>query len=355
MQFTRQTVGRFFSTKMSKTIHVLSQIPKLSEMTAEAMPDCHVIDVRLRQKKSEEMDMKLKLGEEEINDLKEAVIVFGDPNLLPQTFHRLPRVQWYQTTWAGIDFINTHLAETGTRPPECPVTRFTGGSFGQSIFDYCVAHLIMTERKLFDDYKNCTLGKKWNKQLLWDYKSTNEMTVAILGGTGAIGSFVADKFRQLGATVVGYGRKARSELSDGDLPLDLYSNKLEDILPKCDCLISILPDTPDSRGLLNNGVLSQCAERSPVFINVGRGTVIAESEIITALDNKWISTAILDVFEVEPLPESSPLWSHPEVVITPHIAAISRARDCVKLLVEQHKRFLNNEPLLYSVDWQSGY
>ena len=340
---------------MSKTIHVLSQIPNIFKLTAEALPECQVINVHLRQKKSEEFEMELKLGEPELNDLKEAEIVFGDPNLLPQTFNKLTNVKWYQTTWAGIDMINSYLAKTGTQPPKCTLTRFTGESFGQSIFDYCVAHIIMTERKLFTDYVNCTLNKKWNRQAVWDYRSTNEMTVGILGATGAIGSYVADRFHRIGSKVVGYGRKDKTAVDTTNSALGKYSNKLEDILPECDCLISILPDTPDSRGLLNNGVLSQCSKRCPIFVNVGRGTVIAEEEIITALDNKWISNAILDVFEVEPLPESSPLWRHPNVVMTPHNAAISRARDCVKLLSEQLKRYVCNEKLLYAVDWQSGY
>ena len=105
--------------------------------------------------------LALKIGEPEFNDLKEAEIVFGDPNLLAQTFHKLPMVKWMQSTWAGIDWFLNYLSETGQTPPECPITRFSGESFGQSMFDYCIAHMIMTERKFFDDYINTTLHKKW--------------------------------------------------------------------------------------------------------------------------------------------------------------------------------------------------
>ena len=83
--------------------------------------------------------------------------------------------------------------------------------------------------------------------------------------------------------------------------------------------------------------------------------MISENEIINALNNKWISGAILDVFESEPLPQSSPLWSHPNVLITPHNAAVSRAKDCVKLFVENYGKYVAKQQMLYLIDWESGY
>lgn len=341
---------------MSKIVYVLSQIPELAKLTAKALPGCRIVNVELRQQTVEQYLRHLKIDDRELQDLKDAEILFGDPNLLAQTFHKLPNIKWIQSTWAGIDLFLKVLSETDQKPPECPITRFSGDSFGQLIFDYCICHIIMHERKLFSNYVDTKLKKIWQKDMMWDYKSISEITIGILGGTGAIGSLVATKFSLLGSKVMGYGR---TELCDKDnikdIPFVKYSTKLEEILPEIDYVISVLPSTPQTKGLLNNEVLRLCKEKSPVLINVGRGSLISESEIIKALDNKWISAAILDVFETEPLPETSLLWSHPDVFITPHNAANSRAIDCVKLFVQNYNKFVAKEKLLYMIDWKCGY
>lgn len=337
---------------MSKIIYVFSQIPELAKLTSTALPGCQVINVELRQH-SGKYTRELKIDDRELNDLKDAEIVFGDPNLVVQTFHKLPKLKWIQSTWAGIDLFLKVLSETGQKPPDCPISRFSGESFGQLIFDYCIAHIIMHERKLFSNYVDTKLNKIWQREMVWNYRSTNEITIGILGGTGAIGSLVARKFSLLGSKVIGYGR---SELGNRkDTPLVKYSTKLEDILPECDYIIGVLPSTPHTKGLLNNDVLKMCREKSPVLINVGRGSLISESDIVSALNNNWISAAVLDVFETEPLPETSVLWSHPNVFITPHNAAISRANDCVKLFVENYGKFVGKQQLLYTIDWKCGY
>lgn len=339
---------------MSKIIYILSQIPELAKLTAKALPSCRIVNIELRQYTGI-YSRDLKINDQELHDLKDAEIVFGDPNLLVQTFHKLPNIKWIQSTWAGIDLFLKVLSETGQKPPECAITRFSGESFGQLIFDYCIAHIIMYERKLFDNYVDTKIKRIW-QNLGCEYRAINEITIGILGATGAIGSFVAQKFTLLGSKVIGYGRTESCNISHvKDLHLMKYSTKLEDILPESDFIISVLPSTPQTKGLLNNAVLQMCKEKSPVLINVGRGSLISESEIIGALNKKWISAAILDVFETEPLPEESLLWSHPNVFITPHNAANTRANDCVKLFVENYRKFVSKEQLLYTVDWTCGY
>lgn len=90
---------------------------------------------------------------------------------------------------------------------------------------------------------------------------------------------------------------------------------LSDILKNCDYIINILPSSQDTVGLLNGNVLEHCKDKNTVFINVGRGSVIKEMDLINALEQKWISAAILDVFEKEPLPRESKLWNLPQVTV----------------------------------------
>ncbi|CAG2107787.1 unnamed protein product [Medioppia subpectinata] len=257
---------------MSKVVYVLSQIPQLSQLLAKSLPDCRVVNIPLT-KYSGKFSLDLKIGDKEIDGLKEAEILLGDPNLLAQTLHKLPAIKWMQNTWAGIDWFVNAMVTSGQKPPNCLMTRFSGEGFGQSMFEYCIAHMIMTERKFFDDFQNTKIHKTWQKELLWDFKSIDEMTIAILGGKGAIGSYMAHKFRQLGSRVVSYGRTKRYEHSITDIPLDKYndikySTKLEDILPECDYLISVLPSTPHTKGLLDNNVLELCSRKIFSFTNL---------------------------------------------------------------------------------------
>ena len=96
--------------------------------------------------------------------------------------------------------------------------------------------------------------------------------------------------------------------------------ELASFLGECDYLVSLLPDTPASRGLLDHDALAPCASKQPVLINAGRGSLISEAEITRALDLGYLRHVVADVFMTEPLPASSPLWRHPKVTITTLIA-----------------------------------
>lgn len=85
------------------------------------------------------------------------------------------------------------------------------------------------------------------------------------------------------------------------------------MLSSVDYIVNVLPHTSETAGMLSGDVLKICAEKRPVFINVGRGSIIDEASLLQALEKGWISAAILDVFPVEPLPTSSALWDHPKV------------------------------------------
>ena len=110
------------------------------------------------------------------------------------------------------------------------------------------------------------------------------------------------------------------------------------VLQSSNYMVNILPSTLQTRGLLSGDVLRHCAgegsarrPRPPIFINAGRGDVVDEHALVTALDSGWIGGAVHDVFQEEPLPKSSLLWSHDKVLMTPHISAVSYADDVAQL------------------------
>jgi glyoxylate/hydroxypyruvate reductase A len=180
----------------------------------------------------------------------------------------------------------------------------------------------------------------------------SEMTVTILG-VGSIGSFLCKEFKRLGCRVLAFGRSARLEGFLKENGIDGYYNLVEEALPETDCIISVLPHTEETICLLDNK-FNNC-KMAPMFINVGRGTVVSESYLIDCLDKGYLSLAILDVFKEEPLPPNNPLWTHPKVYITPHISAKTRNRDLAELFVKNFAKFEKGEKLLNEIIWGQEY
>jgi glyoxylate/hydroxypyruvate reductase A len=109
-------------------------------------------------------------------------------------------------------------------------------------------------------------------------------------------------------------------------------SELSKVVSNVDWLIVTVPLTSETRGLIGRDVLSAC--RGVVLINAGRGAVVDEAAIPEALDNGWLAGAILDVFEVEPLPASSPLWDHNRVMISPHISGLTTSEGAIAGFLE---------------------
>lgn len=97
------------------------------------------------------------------------------------------------------------------------------------------------------------------------------------------------------------------------------------------------------------------SDKKSVFINAGRGNVIEDSQLLQALDKNWLSFAILDVFNQEPLPQNHPFWRHEKVLVTPHISALSRPCDIVECFVKNLDLYLAGKPLENPIDWNEGY
>lgn len=119
--------------------------------------------------------------------------------------------------------------------------------------------------------------------------------------------------KTLGANVWGISRTIPEERIDY---LDEHKtmDSLSQVLRSCDYIINVMPSTDATRGLLNGDVLKNCENKKTVFLNIGRGSIVAEADLVNALERKWIGGAILDVFEEEPLPKGSKLWNMPQVI-----------------------------------------
>jgi phosphoglycerate dehydrogenase-like enzyme len=174
---------------------------------------------------------------------------------------------------------------------------------------------------------------------------------ALVVGTGDVGLHIARLFASLGAAVHGVSRSGR-----GDSSVFARMSKVSDLsrlVGDADWVILALPLTSDTRGLVGREALSAC--RGAVLMNAGRGAVVDEALIPEALDKGWLSGAILDVFQVEPLPKESPLWDNPRVMISPHISGLTTPEGAVAGFLQCLDEIEHGRTPARAVDRDRGY
>eukprot|EP00754_Rhynchopus_humris_P043305 Rhum_TRINITY_DN3132_c0_g1::Rhum_TRINITY_DN3132_c0_g1_i1::g.9739::m.9739 len=262
---------------------------------------------------------------------------------------------WFQSTWAGV---NTVLAACRRRG--LVLTR-AGGIFGRAMGEYVLTHMLWRERRM-----GAATGGAWTAtEAFRGCRSLTDVSVGIVG-YGSIGAAVAALLRGAGVQrVLGVTRSERACGDDGTGSAELTQDARR-VFAECDYVVNLLPQTAATTGYFTPELLGAAAGRSspPVFINVGRGTAIDEATVVAALDGGLLAHAVLDVHAVEPLPAASPLWQHPAVTVTPHIAALTTPRDIAELFVANLERYVAcraegaacvRDKLQYVVDMDAGY
>lgn len=247
---------------------------------------------------------------------------------------------------AGVDALLTHPR----LPPDVPVVRFVDEDLSQRMGDYVVAHVTMHHR-LFTRYAADQAARQW-RQLY--PPAARETSVGVMG-VGAIGTRALEMLKPLGFDLRSWSRSAR--------PIDgvtgfAGAGQLEAFLSGTDILVCLLPLTPETAGILNIGTFGKLRRRlqgGPVVINAARGGHQVEADIVRALGDGTLGAASLDVFEVEPLPQDSPLWGLPNCYVTPHIAAISNSDSGVNYFTRILTDHEAGRPLVNVVDRGRGY
>lgn len=273
----------------------------------------------------------LKSGEIEAAD-----IIIGD---IPEEYYgQLDRLRWLQLTSAGADKIIY-----GNAVKDGVVITNASGAFGEVIAEYVIGGILCLYRDLFSYRKNQS-GRIWRdtqkERMIFGSR-------ALILGCGNIGQCVSQLLRAFGAFTVGVRRTDKPNAAfDKTYTVDA----LDDLLPTADMVICALPKTPETEHLLNARRLS-VMKRDALLVNVGRGSVIDTEALTGQLENKRLYGAVLDVFEQEPLCESSPLWNMDNVLITPHISGQSFGHSArtesliADICAENLRRFISGEPL----------
>ncbi|MBD3704818.1 hypothetical protein IE990_25230 [Klebsiella pneumoniae] len=182
----------------------------------------------------------------------------------------------------------------------------------------------------FDDYQALKLASRW--QPLPEYRA-DEFTVGIMGA-GVLGAKVAESLQPWGsrfasgAVAANPGRRCRASPAEAELGEFLQGTRV---------LINLLPNTAETAGIINQTLLAQLPDESYV-LNLARGVHVVEEDLLAALNSGKLKGAMLDVFSREPLPQESPLWAHPRVAMTPHVAAVTRPMEAITYIAETISR-----------------
>lgn len=242
----------------------------------------------------------------------------------------------------GVD----HLLQDPHLPQSVPIARLVDANMVEQMSEYVLYGVLHFHRR-FDVYGRYQREKRWEELPL---PHTALRRVGIMG-IGEIGSDCARKLAALGFPVRGWSRSLRSipgvECFAGKEQLAAFLNGL-------DVLVSVLPLTEDTHGIVNAGLLAQLSTGA-YFINVARGGLVVEDDLLAALDSGQLQGALLDVTAIEPLPTSSRLWTHPSVVLTPHIAGLTNPITAVHPIADNIRRVAEGRPVLHRVDPRRGY
>ena len=255
----------------------------------------------------------------------------------------LPNLKVVFSLGAGIDGF---LADSDY-PRHVPLVRFVDDSLSREMAQYVVLHILMHHRhhRALDAAQK---GKIWLQSRM--ERRTEDTRIGVLG-LGEIGKYSAERLRDLGFPVAGWSRTRKN------IPgIESFagSDEFHKFLARSDILVCLLPLTRETTAILNAQTLA-LLPKGAYLVNAARGAHQVESDIVAALNSGQLSGVTLDVFETEPLPDSSPLWTHPKVTVTPHIAAISDPDAAVQMVADGIARFERGEPLENVVDLEREY
>lgn len=267
------------------------------------------------------------------------VAIVANPD--PADIASLPGLRWIHSLWAGVERL---VAELGATAP--PIVRLTDPELSRVMAEAVLAWTYYLHRDM-PAYREQQQRALWNEI---EYRHPQDVTVGILG-LGTLGALAAERLVQAGFRTIGWSRSPKTvagvESHSGD-------GGLTTLLETSDILICLVPLTPDTRGLLNKNRLDRMKPGASI-INFARGAVVVADDLLTALDEGRLSHAVLDVFEQEPLAETSPFWRHPKVTVLPHISAPTNRQTSAAIVAANIRAWRQTGALPATVDMARGY
>ena len=261
-----------------------------------------------------------------------------------ENINKFPNLKAIISLWAGINYL---ISQDGWNK-NIPLYRMIDDKgLTAGMREYVIAHVLYYHNQIGRSI-NAQNHKKWQsyRPVLARHK-----TVGIMGA-GVLGRDVGYHLAQLGFFMKCWTRTQR----DDNFADNFYGDdQLLQFLQGCDYLVNLLPATKETNGILNKERLYMLAKNA-VIINSGRGNVIVDEDLITALDDGHLQAASLDVFHEEPLPRHHPFWSHPCIIVTPHIASITNPDTASHYIADVITQLQSGKsPKEGLVDFSKGY
>lgn len=266
-------------------------------------------------------------------------LLWGPP---PELFDRLDNLEVIFSIGAGVD----SLLNCPALPVHLPIVRMVESELTAGMVEFCLFHILRFHR-LMPQFESNRIARRWEELT---QAPASEITVGVMG-LGVLGRALARQLNALRYQVVGYRRSA------GDIAgMEIFhgEEQLEAFMRRSEMLVALMPSTRETRGLVNRKTLSWLPSGS-YFINAGRGDLVNEQDLVSALDEGSLSGAALDVFETEPLPDDSALWTHDKVYLTPHIASITHPPTACRYIADAINDFRQDKPWPNLVETDRGY
>jgi glyoxylate/hydroxypyruvate reductase len=254
---------------------------------------------------------------------------------------RFPELQLLFSTGAGVDQFDFAVL-----PPQLPVVRMVDPGIVQGMVEY-VTHAVLDLHRDMPAYRRAQQQQQWHPLQV---RAASERRVGVLG-LGSLGQAVLERLVAFGFACAGWSR-SRHEVAG--VRCHAGAGELDEFLASTDILVCLLPLTDATRGFLDSRMFAKLPPGASL-VHVGRGPQLVAADLLRALDEGHLAEAVLDVTDPEPLPAADPLWSHPRVRITPHIASMTRAHTAARVTIDNLRRFARGEPLVGLVDRTRGY
>lgn len=253
-----------------------------------------------------------------------------------------PNLKAVSSLGAGAD----HLLKDDSLPKSVDICRVVSPSLVQQMKEYVLGSIISIQRNLVHYIRQKDTGK-WQPH---NHLLAEELKIGVMG-LGELGRPVAEQLAQTGYQVSGW---ARSQKEIDNVDTFAGTDELEFFLNNTQIVVCLLPLTPETEGILNLDLFKQLDQPGWV-INTARGEHLVDEDLIYALDSNILQGAWLDVFPEEPLPDKHAFWNRKNVMITPHVASITKPFEVAGQIVENYKRALSGMELNNAVDREKGY
>lgn len=277
---------------------------------------------------------------------------------------KVPALKWVQFNFAGIDFA---LKEEIVQKNDMQITTLSGAAAPQ-VAEFVLTMMLALSHKIPSILK-FQMNHDWTPDsfIRFTPKEIRSSTVGLIG-YGSISREIARLLIPFGVKILASKKNMMQTLDagyviagqgdpNGDLFTRLYPYQaIKSMMKECDFIIVTVPRTKETYHLIAEEELA-VLKPTAYLVDISRGGIIKTSALKTALQEKKLAGAALDVFEQEPLPKDHPLWDTPNLIISPHIAGASHQYNerAVNLIIENIKRYLNNTTLLNTFDPDTGY